>query len=96
MADAPRVEGLGHLRRIIWDEIERAKREGVGCLYLEGCLRAWDRDLVDAQAQLLLAAEPDCRLLASSPTAAGYGLTFGWVAATVRDEAIPFDLPLGD
>ena len=32
MADAPRVQGLAHLRRIIRDEVERARREGMGCL----------------------------------------------------------------
>ena len=96
MADAPRVEGVGHLRRIIVEEIERAKREGVGCLYLEGCLRAGDRALVDAQARLLVAAEPGCRLLASQPTAGGYAITVGRRARPPLHEMLLGDLPPAD
>ena len=96
MADAPQIEGLGHLRRIIREEIERAKREGVGCLGLAGCLRAGDRDLVDAEVRLVLAAEPGCRLLASHPTADGYVVAFGRIAGPGPDQAVPLDLPLAE
>ena len=73
MADAaPQVEGLPHLRRILRDEAARAEREGLGCLYLEGCLRAADRALVDEQVRLILAAAPGCRLLSALPTPDGY------------------------
>jgi hypothetical protein len=50
MADASRVEGLPHLRRILAEEAARAEREGLGCLYLAGCLRSGDRALVDASS----------------------------------------------
>lgn len=79
MGDAPRVEGLGHLRRIISDEMERARREGLGCLFLDGCLRAGDRALVDEEVGALLAAEPGCRLISAHPTPAGYCLNLGRV-----------------
>lgn len=90
MVDAPRVEGLPHLRRIIREEIERAGREGLGCLFLEGCLRAGDRALVDEQVRLVLTAEPGCRLLSSGVVAGGYSVNFGRVvpappAAPARD-----------
>ena len=81
MGDAPRVEGLPHLRRIIGEEMERAKREGLGCLYLDGCLRSADRALVDEQVGALLAAEPGCRLISTHPTPAGYWLNLGRVGS---------------
>ena len=96
MADAPRVEGLAHLRRIIAEEIARAGREGLGCLYLDGCLRAGDRDLVDAQVRLALAADPGCRLLSSQAIAGGYLLAFGRLAGPLPDEAAAIDLPPAD
>jgi hypothetical protein len=96
MTDAPRVEGLAHLRHIIWEEMERAKREGVGCLCLEGCLRAGDRALVDEQVRLLAATEPGCRLLAAHPTADGYVVAFGRVMEYVLEQATPIDLPVAD
>ena len=96
MADAPRVEGLAHLRRIIVAETERAKREGVGCLYLDGCVRAEDRALVDEQVRLVLAGDPACRLVAAQPTADGYAITVGRVAGSVPDEAGAADPLLPD
>jgi hypothetical protein len=73
MADAaPQVEGLPHLRRILCDEAARTEREGLGCLYLEGCVSAADRALVDEEVAVLLAVAPGCRLLSALPTADGY------------------------
>jgi hypothetical protein len=80
MADAaPRIEDLPHLRRIIRDELERAGREGLGCLFLEGCVRTADRALVDEQVRAVLAAEPGCRLISAHATPAGYLLNLGRV-----------------
>ncbi len=96
MSDAPQIEGLGHLRRVIREEIDRAKREGVGSLYLEGCRRVEDRALVDEQVRALLDAEPGCRLMASHATAEGYLITVGGIGEYVPGALLLDDLPPAD
>lgn len=74
VAGTPAVRDLAHLYDILWDEVQRALMEGRGALYLDGCIDARDRWIVDEQLRHILAGKPGCDLAAVEAIPGGYSI----------------------
>lgn len=74
VAGTPAVRDLAHLYDILWVEVQRARMEGRGALYLAGCTRALDRSIVDEQLRHILGSIPGCTVAAAEALSGGYSI----------------------
>ncbi len=87
VAGTPAVRDLAHLYDILWVEVQRARMEGRGALYLDGCTDARDRWIVDEQLRHILAGKSGCAVAAVEALPGGYSICLirtvesesGWV-----------------
>ncbi len=87
VAGTSAVRDLAHLYDILWAEVQRARMEGRGALYLDGCTAARDRWIVDEQLRHILAGKSGCAVAAVEALPGGYSICLirtvesesGWV-----------------